>query len=67
MSERRKKTFNEETNPTGRKQTTITSEPQEEMLKTVENKLKKEGSNLTSTDQYISETNMIEVKLDIEN
>ena len=37
------------------------------MLKNAENKAKIEGSILSSIDQYVSETNMIEVKLDIEN
>jgi len=37
------------------------------MLKIAENKVKKEGSILSSKDQNISQTNLIEVKLDIEN
>lgn len=67
LSERRKKTFNEETNPTSRKKTTITLVSSEEMLKITENKVKKEGSILSNINQNISQTNLIEVKLDIEN
>lgn len=67
LSERRKKTSNEETNPTSTKKTTITLDTQEEILKIAENKVKKEGSILSSIDQNITQTNLIEVKLDIEN
>ena len=50
LSDRRKKTINDETNPTGRKQTTITSDAKEDMLKTTEKQVKKEGSILASID-----------------
>lgn len=42
-----------DTNPTGRKQTTTTLDQQEEVLKTAENKVRKEGSILNSIDLYI--------------